>query len=230
MLNRHSKADSDTSILNTDAGEILIYDVIVESNPWDYGITPKQVKAAFDELKDRDVVMRFDSPGGSVFAAAAMYAVAQEHNGNIQVKIDGACFSAASFLAMVGDGISMSASSMLMIHDPWTFASGNAGEMRKTADLLDQIRDQIVGAYDARTDLGEETLAAMMAEETWLTPELAKEKGFVDEVIEHKAKAGNRYDLSKYLARFKNAPKDWPLPQKTPRFDALSERLRSINL
>lgn len=218
------------SILNADTAEILIYDVIMDDGGWGGGVTPKEVKAALDALKDKEVTLRINSPGGSVFAAVTMYALCQAHGKPVHTRIDGGAFSAASYLAMVGETRAISAGGMLMVHDPWTIALGNAADMRKTADLLDQIQAQLVDAYAVRTGLDKEVVASLLQAETWLTAEQAKEKGFVDEVVEHKGRADDRWGQPRFrqcLARFRNAPQDWRPPvAKTPLAEAARHRLQ----
>lgn len=204
--------------------EILFYDVI-GPDFYGEGLTAKSVKEALNKVgAKKRVLARINSPGGSVFEASAMYNLLKDHPAGVDVSIDGACFSAASFLAMVGENVSMAANAMMMIHDPWTIALGNAAEMRKTADMLDQVRDLIVDTYAARTTkLSREELVKMMADETWLKPQSCLEHGLIDEVSENK-KVENRYDLSQFQARWKNFPQDWPQQPQTPRLEAAKAR------
>lgn len=208
-----------STILNEESREILIYDVITDDDGWVQGVSPRRVKEALDRLGAGPVTVRINSPGGSVFAASAMYALLQERAA--LVMIDGAALSAASYLATVGDRVVMAAGAMLMIHDPWTIALGDASELRKTADVLDKIKEQLVDAYHLRTGIDEEELAEWMREETWFTPSQALELHFVDEVTEHKRRVESRFDLS----RFKHAPKDWPKEPATPHLDRARSRL-----
>lgn len=210
-------------IWNADKGEILIYDVI--GDVYGYGITAKQVKAAIDEIGAKDLTLRINSPGGSVSEASAMYNLLKEHPKNVAVVIDGAAFSSASFLAQVGHTRTMAANAMMMIHDPWTIALGDAAEMRKTADILDKFKETITGVYVDRSGLDKDEVAMLMTAETWFNADEAKEKGLVDTVSENR-KVDNSFDLSRL--GFKNAPREWPPAPKFPRNDAARVKLQGV--
>ncbi|MCW5777455.1 MAG: Clp protease ClpP [Phycisphaeraceae bacterium] len=209
-------------ILNADAAEILIYGVIGDG--YYYGeVSAKGVREALDALGSRDVTVRIHSPGGSVDEAMAIYTLLSERN--VHVTIDGAAYSSASFIAMAGKTIRMSGSAMMMVHEPWTVAVGDAKAFRKMADVLDTFNEVLVKTYADRTGRTPEEISDLLAAETWLKPEKALELGFVDEVIENR-KVENHYDLS----RFKNAPKDWPKDAATPRLDAAKRRQAALQV
>ena len=125
-----------------------------------------------------DVTVRIDSPGGDVFAGFAIYNQLVQHDGKVTVYVDGAAASAASIIAMAGDEVYLPETSVMMIHDPWTMAIGDSSDMKKTAELLDTIKDAIIPAYTAKTGLETEKISDMMSEETWLTGAQAAQMGF----------------------------------------------------
>jgi ATP-dependent Clp protease protease subunit len=84
---------------------------------------------------------------------------------------------------MAGDKIFMPVNSMLMVHNPWTYAMGNAADFRKLADDLDYIRESIISAYMEKTLLSREKLIELLDNETWLTAEECVDKGFADELL-----------------------------------------------
>nr|WP_313785759.1 head maturation protease, ClpP-related [Paenibacillus larvae] len=95
--------------------------------------------------------------------------------------------SIASVIAMAGDTIYMPPkNSMLMIHNPWIFAWGNASEMRKIADDLDRIGNSSKQVYlqKAGDKLSDEKLQDMLDAETWLSADEAFEYGLCDVVQE----------------------------------------------
>jgi hypothetical protein len=98
-------------------------------------------------------------------------------------------------IAMAGKTCAMAENSMMMIHNPYTMDMGDADHLRKTADLLDQIKDTTVNIYAAKSGLGKKQLATMMDDETWMTAADAKENGMCDEIATpNKAQAA--FDLS----------------------------------
>lgn len=126
--------------------------------------------------------LRINSPGGDVFDGAAIYQLLLAHPARVVVHIDGLAASMASVVAMAGDEINIGSNAFLMIHNPWSVQVGDAGEMRSMADLLDQIGQTIVTAYERKTGLGRDELTAMMDAETWMAGEEAVAKGFADNV------------------------------------------------
>jgi len=100
--------------------------------------------------------------------------------------------------------IAMSGNAMMMIHDPMGVAFGAADEMRSTANLLDQIKDQIVATYKTHTVASDAQIRQWMSDETWFTAEAAKAAGFVDEITEP-LEVSNCFDLG--ALHFRNVPK-----------------------
>jgi ATP-dependent protease ClpP protease subunit len=187
---------------NGKRGEIYLYGVIGASWFGD-GITAKQFSDDLKALKGVDGIdLRINSEGGDVFDGKAMYTLLRDHGAEITVHIDGLAASAASYIAMAGDDIRISEAGFMMVHNAWGGAVGNAEELRRLASLLDTIDGTIRDVYAARTGLPAETVAELMAAETWMTAAEAKEKGFADTVVENlKIAAFVRDDF-----RYRNTP------------------------
>lgn len=174
------------------AGEVYIYGPIVGNKWYDDDVTPKSLKKEIDALGDIETLyVRINSPGGSVFAGNAIYNIIRRVDAEVVVTIDGLAASAASIIAMSGDKVIIAKNGMLMIHDAWTFAIGNAKELRKTADVLDQIQKALVAVYHDKTGLPKNEIIAMLDEETWMDAEEAKKLGFVDQIDETKEVAAS---------------------------------------
>ncbi len=133
----------------------------------------------------KTINLHINSPGGSVFEGIAIYNMLKQHQANINVYVDGLAASIASVIAMSGDAIFMPSNSMMMIHNPWTFAVGNATELRKQADDLDKITQSSVQTYLAKAGdkLDADTLKDLMDNETWLSAQEAVDYGLADEVL-----------------------------------------------
>ena len=103
-----------------------------------------------DELQscEGDITVWINSPGGDVFAAAQIYNMLMEYPGNVDVRIDGIAASAASVIAMAGNNVSMSPVAMMMIHNPMTVAMGDKKVMQQAIDMLDEIKESIINAYE----------------------------------------------------------------------------------
>lgn len=162
------------------AATIWLYD---EIGYW--GITAKTFAEELKAIGDVEAItVQINSPGGDVFDGLAIYNSLVKHRASVNVEIDGYAASIASIIAMAGDSISIADNAMLMIHNPWTFAMGEANDLRKTADTLDQVRTQLINTYAKRTGLDDETIGEMMDAETWIESGPAVEQGFADAVME----------------------------------------------
>jgi ATP-dependent Clp protease protease subunit len=183
-------------------GEIWLYDQVGEG--FFGGMSAKQFNDELNKLGKVDTVnLRINSPGGSVFDGVAIYNALKRHPARIEVDVDGIAASIASVIAMAGDEVRMAANSMMMIHDPHGFTAGGSSDMRKTADLLDQIKNVISDTYAKRTGQPTAKLEQMMSDETWLTAAEAEDMGFADNITaEQRIAACYDFDFS----NFKHAP------------------------
>ena len=119
----------------------------------------------------RQIDIYINSYGGSVFEGTAIYNQLRRHPAHKTVYIDGFACSVASVIAMAGDTVVMPKNALMMIHNMWMCAAGNASELRKAADDLDTINEAGRSAYleKAGGRLDAEKLAEMMDSETWLS-------------------------------------------------------------
>lgn len=188
-----------------DSAEIYVYGVI--GGDWfGEGVTAKQVADDLRALgKVKTIDLRINSDGGSVFEGKAMYSLFNEHSAKIIVHIDGLAASAASFLAMVGDEIEIAEGAFVMIHNAYTFAMGDARELRRSAEMLDTVNNTIIDVYAARTKCERKKIVQMMDDETWMTGAEAVENGFADKMVEN-LKVAACVSNPKALETFKKVP------------------------
>ncbi|MFA5436516.1 MAG: head maturation protease, ClpP-related [Candidatus Neomarinimicrobiota bacterium] len=164
-------------------------EIVDDDDAWIYewfGISTTSPNAFRDELKKyegKNITVWIDSYGGNVFAAAGIYNALMEHKGSVTVKIDGKAMSAASVIAMAGEKIYMSPAGMMMIHNPLTEVYGYASDLRKVADILDEVKESIMNAYEIKTNRSREDISAMMDEEKYMSSKTAIEEGFADEML-----------------------------------------------
>ena len=138
-----------------------------------------------NQLKKLDVDtinVHINSYGGDVSEGLAIYNVLREHKAQIVTICDGFACSAASVVFMAGDRRVMQPASLLMIHNAWTVAMGNAAQLRKTADDIETITQASVEAYKKVATISEEEIKALMGAETWILPKDAVEYGFATEI------------------------------------------------
>lgn len=167
---------------------VLEIDGTIADESWfDDDITPKMFK---DELYSGNgpITIWLNSPGGDCIAASQIYSMLVDYKGEVTVKIDGLAASAASVIAMAGTKVLMSPTSLMMIHNPATTAFGDHKDMAKAIEMLDEVKESIINAYETKTKLSRTQLSHMMDSETWMNAKKALELGFIDGIIEDSKK------------------------------------------
>ena len=161
---------------------LFLNGTIAEESWFDDEVTPQLFK---DELMSGsgDITVWINSPGGDCVAAAQIYNLLMDYKGNITVKIDGIAASAASVVAMAGTKVLVSPVSMLMIHNPMTVAMGNSEEMQKAIEMLSEVKESIINAYEIKTNMSRAKISHLMDAETWMDANKAVELGFADEIM-----------------------------------------------
>lgn len=144
-----------------------------------------------------EIRLYINSYGGSVFEGTAIYNQLKRHPAHKTVYVDGFACSIASVIAMAGDTVVMPRNTMMMIHNMWTAAVGNAAALRKAADDLDTINAAGRAAYleKAGDKLSEEKLIEMMDAETWLTAEECIACGLADRYADEDADLTKARDM-----------------------------------
>ena len=183
--------------------EVFVYG---EIGAW--GITANQFVQDLRAMDDgvSPVVAAFNSIGGDLFDGLAMHNALSRLGERCTGRIDALAASAASVAVCGAHRVVIASNAMLMIHNPWTYAAGDAEDFRKVADVLDQTMEAIIAAYKAKApDIDEVELRRLVAAETWLTANEAVALGLADEVgdgVKVKACLGQ----GAVLQRFQNAP------------------------
>ena len=132
---------------------------------------------------DGDVVIWINSPGGDCVAASQIYSMLMDYKGNVTVKIDGVAASAASVIAMAGTQVLMAPTALMMIHNPMTLAFGDHTDMQKAIEMLGEVKESIINAYEIKTSLSRAKLSHLMDSETWMNANKAIELGFADDIL-----------------------------------------------
>jgi ATP-dependent Clp protease, protease subunit len=158
---------------------------IAESSWFDDDITPKQFKT---ELYDSDsemddIVVKIHSPGGDTFAAAQIYNMLKEYPGKVSVHVDGLAASAASVIAMAGDEVCVSPLSVIMIHNPAMLIAGEVADLQVGINLLSEVKESIINAYQTKSGLSRAKISHMMDGETWMSAHKAIELKFADKIL-----------------------------------------------
>lgn len=124
-----------------------------------------------------------NSPGGDCIAASQIYTMLMDYPSDVTIKIDGIAASAASVIAMAGTTVLMAPTALMMIHNPMTMAYGNHADMEKAIEMLDEVKESIINAYEIRTSMSRAKLSHLMDQETWMNAGKAIELGFADDIL-----------------------------------------------
>ena len=170
-------------VKNDDETRTLYLEGVIAEESWFADdVTPAMFK---EELFSGDgpITLHINSPGGDCIAASQIYTMLMDYPHDVTVQIDGMAASAASVIAMAGTHVRMSPTGMIMIHNPFTAAMGDSEEMRRAIQLLDEVKESIINAYQIKTGLSRTQLSHLMDGETWMNAKKAKELGFCDEIL-----------------------------------------------
>ncbi|WP_397347902.1 head maturation protease, ClpP-related [Paenibacillus sp. 32O-W] len=163
---------------NESAGttEITIYGIIGESW-WEDSVSASDIDDALKNIEG-DIVINLNSPGGDAFDGIAIYNRLKKHDGKVTINVDGWACSAASVIAMAADELIMGLGSMMMIHEASSIVWGTKTEMRKEADVLDELEEGIIDIYMTKANVEREEIRNMVDAETWFSAQKAVDIGF----------------------------------------------------
>lgn len=163
--------------------EVLIYSEIGEDY-WGDGSTVDAKKFVSDigKIKAKDIHLRINSPGGSVFDGTSIYNALKRHPATVTTYIDGVAASIASVIALAGSRVVIAPNAYMMIHEAQGFVGGQADDLRKYADVLDKINTSLVDTYAAKTGKKTDEIMKAVSAETWFTGKEAVEWGLADEL------------------------------------------------
>ncbi|MGV1006778.1 MAG: head maturation protease, ClpP-related [Candidatus Nanopelagicales bacterium] len=183
-LNRPSNIATWYRIEAKDTGtDVYIYD---EIGGW--GTQAAQFVSELNGITSVTINLHLNSPGGDAFDGMAIMNSLRNHSATVNVSVDGLAASAASYIAMAGDTVTMQPGSRMMIHDASAWGVGNAGELRELADMLDGVSADIAGLYASRAGGTQDEWRTRMKAETWYSASEAVEAGLADGVAEDACK------------------------------------------
>lgn len=180
--------------------------------------------------------LHINSFGGSVYEGNAIANMIRRLKCETVAYIDAFACSAASVIACACKNVVMPRNTVLMIHNPWQVALGNAKELRKVADDLDVLGAAFRTIYldKAGDKLTEDKLVELLDAETYLTAEQAHDIGLCDEIEDFDAimqepdedtkgsAAKAHIDLDKLCAMVHNKPEPAE-PEQEPQANAEPE-------
>ncbi len=170
------------SIKNRAAGVI---DISLHDEIGMWGVSAADFIAELKAQPEATVInLSIHSPGGSVLDGLAMYNNLVKHPAKIYGTVEGIAASAASFVLMASDSISMPEDAFIMVHNANGGVMGDADDMRDMADVVEKLQNSIINIYNKRTGMESDAIAEMMKAETWMNAEDALALGFIDTILE----------------------------------------------
>ena len=184
-------------------------DIVDDTDVWLYEwigktcTSPNAFRDALNAYKGMNINVWIDSFGGSVFAATGIYNALVEHarqGGTVTTIGDGKVMSAATVIFMAGQKRQVTKGCVFMIHNPLTSVGGYAEDLRKTADILDTVKESIINAYES-TGKSREELSDMMDAETYMDANQTVQEGFATEILQVSEKAAEDNGQVRAFAR-----------------------------
>jgi ATP-dependent Clp protease, protease subunit len=182
--------------LSDEETEVIIYDYI----GWPFNDAGEFVRAMAD-IRTGKITIRINSPGGDVFDGIAIFNSIKAHPLKPITRVESLAASAAHYISLAGSEKQAYKNSMIMMHRPMTFTVGNEDDHQESLDVLHQIGGIMVDSYADATGLGKKEIAELLKGDgkkdgTWMTAKQAKEKGFIDTIIEAGKPVKAQFDLS----------------------------------
>ena len=137
-------------------------------------VTPALFIGWLNKQDGKDVEVNVNSNGGSVPAGLAIANAIKAYPGNVRVNVLGLAASMASVVACAADELALGKGAFLMVHNPWASTVGEADDLRKEADVLDAMKQSIIGFYQMKFGKTADELAAIMDAETWIAADEAE--------------------------------------------------------
>jgi len=116
-----------------------------------------------------DIEFEIDSPGGSVFHGISIFNAIKNYNrGKKTMHVVGECSSMAAYIMLAGDGsVLFEPNSVVCIHNPWSIATGDYIEMKKQAQLLEDLACLYAKAFVDKGLFSKREIQQIMDAETW---------------------------------------------------------------
>lgn len=187
---------------------LYIYDDVAEYgdfdwNTWEYKESETSAKFFAEKLEEipegETIELHINSNGGSVKEGVAIYNLLKQKQNTKVGIVDGVAHSVAFLILQACETRKMCLGTTALIHNMWMYCHGNATQLRKYADDLDDMMEANRQVFMERATISEEELKDLMEKETYLTPDKALEYGLIDEVMGKEADPVNTEELLQRL-------------------------------
>lgn len=130
--------------------------------------------------------IRINSIGGDVYSGIAIYHALKTSKADITIYVDGVAASIAAVIALCGKPLYMSPHAQLMIHSVSAGSYGNADELRRTAEQIDQLETELAKMISGRCHLSPEEVQAQYfdRQDHWISAQEALELQLIDGIFD----------------------------------------------
>ena len=187
---------------------LYIYDDVTEYGEfnwetWAYEDSETSARYFAEKLQEipegNEIELHINSNGGSVKEGVAIYNLLKQCTNQKTGIVDGVAHSVAFLILQSCDTRKMCLGTTALVHEMWMRCSGNATQLRKYADDLDDMMESNRKVFLERATITEDELIELMKNETYLTPEKALEYGLIDEIMGEKKVEQNPEELLQKL-------------------------------
>jgi ATP-dependent protease ClpP protease subunit len=188
METKTMKSDCKFWNIKTDGNvsRIDLFGYVGGSKAWNDGFNEEDLLKELRAIPEENALeISINSFGGSMFTALSIYTLLKAHKGSITFRIDGAAMSAATIITSVPNAkVIMPKGAIMMIHKVSSKAQGDADKIRKTADAMEKLEQNILDIYAEKTGKAVEEIKPLLDAETYFTASEAVEFGLADELDE----------------------------------------------
>lgn len=133
----------------------------------------------------RDIIIYFNTPGGSVHAGLGIYDTMQYISADVATMCTGMAASMGAVLLAAGTKGKRSAlkHSRLMIHQPMGGAEGQASDMEIMVREITKLKKELYDILATHSGNSPEKVEKDSDRDYWMTAEEAKQYGMIDEVL-----------------------------------------------
>ena len=126
------------------------------------------------------------SKGGDVFSGIAIYNALRTVKANITIYIDGLAASIAGIIALCGNPLYMNKYARIMLHRVSGGSYGTADELRKAADIAEELENDLANMIATRCKMKPEDVKAKYfdGQEHWISAQEALSMGMIDGIID----------------------------------------------
>jgi len=138
------------------------------------------------ENPKKEIFMYINSPGGVVTSGLGIYDTMQYIRPSVSTLCVGQASSMGSLLLAAGekDGRFALPNARIMVHQPSGGFQGQATDIALHAQEVLSLKHRLNMIYAKHTGLPVEQIAAALERDNFMTPEMAKEFGVIDRIVE----------------------------------------------